>query len=435
MKYKFDALAGAEIVCSLAAIGNYLLPFHSASIMGETISESIARYYYDQHASSVVVVWSLVLGLNLLLKLRWRTAWYSFFPCAFLAAIPAIMGFQGIGEESLGIFGATMKIMPGIAAFLSCFLTLILIICPICEWATSISRKNNSGSNSAVSAGHSSAPIASEERGTQRKWLKPAAIVCGVGAIAVICIVLICGRHSAAEAAENYGLPQYIQVSDGSAWSILNLEGKVVADKEYASDCYLTNIYDGAYWVDEGGGWQLFNISNPGMPVSDHKWEQVTEFGSGTAAAGTGIDAIKLVDTKGDVIATLPDNIDRVNPFSSDGLAAFHDTKTDQWGYIDTKGKVVIPSTLWEGKQFNDGYVVFDKIYDTKGNATALPAGYAGMGDEVAHEGLLTCYINDKASIYDIKSGNVTPVEFATQLMSFRDGYAVFEVDGHFGRA
>ena len=132
-----------------------------------------------------------------------------------------------------------------------------------------------------------------------------------------------------------------VQMSKGDSWSIIDKDGKEVVKEEYPADASISSVYDGVYWVKQGDTYQLYSIDSPKKPLTDEEFAHVTEFEAGVAAVSNPNQQIRLINTKGKTVVTLPKNIKRCYKFTQWGYTAFKNTE-DKMGAIDTKGKIVV---------------------------------------------------------------------------------------------
>ena len=148
-----------------------------------------------------------------------------------------------------------------------------------------------------------------------------------------------CGKNST----KQWFLKDYlaVQLSKGEAWSIIDKNGKVVVEEEYPADARISSIYDGAFWVKQGDIYQLFSIDEPKKPVTDEEFSSVTDFEAGCAVVANPNQQIRIINTKGKTVATLPKTTKRCYKFTEWGYARFESTDKKQ-GIIDTKGNIVV---------------------------------------------------------------------------------------------
>lgn len=93
------------------------------------------------------------------------------------------------------------------------------------------------------------------------------------------------------------------------------------------------------------------------------KFDTLTEFSQGIAIAKLDGNWI-LIDTKGNKLATIKENISRAKQFAN-GFAQisisgekniFGSYQNEKWGFIDSKGKIIISPSFLEVKDFNNGF-------------------------------------------------------------------------------
>lgn len=140
-----------------------------------------------------------------------------------------------------------------------------------------------------------------------------------------------------------------------SLWGILNIDGHWIvpplfesADKAYSADLA---------WTKREGKWTL--TTHDGKTVTAQQFDDVEIFYEGLAAVKIG-DRYGFIDTTGTVVFTLEPEYYPMH--FSDGLALVLYTggSTNQWGYINKKGKWVIPPQFSDANHFHGGlaYVI-----------------------------------------------------------------------------
>lgn len=140
-------------------------------------------------------------------------------------------------------------------------------------------------------------------------------------------------------------------------WSIIDHNGNIVVNQEYASTDTISKIYEnGVYWVRSGEKIRLFSINSPKKAISEEEYDDVTDFACGRAFASKLGEPIILIDENGKHIKTLDRNIVEACAFS-DGLAAF-ESSNGLHGYLDKNGNVVIEAQYESAGAFHDGYAV-----------------------------------------------------------------------------
>lgn len=156
-----------------------------------------------------------------------------------------------------------------------------------------------------------------------------------------------------------------VQMSKGDNWSIIDKDGKVIADEEYSSDAYITEIHDGVFWVKQDGKYQLFSVSNPKKPVIDEEFTWATDFYCGRAAVSNPDEQIRLIDTKGKTVAKMTKDVKRVfwNYRYGYGVVV---TKDGKYGVLNTNGKVVLKAQFADIKGIFSDYLIVKKDEEDK---------------------------------------------------------------------
>lgn len=147
-----------------------------------------------------------------------------------------------------------------------------------------------------------------------------------------------------------------VQLSEGDSWSIIDKDGNVVVEEEYPADAIISIIHDGVYWVKSGGKYQLFSVDSPKKPVVDEEFDDAAAFfENDVTPVSIHNQPIRIINTNGKTVATLPKSIKQCFCFSKDGFARFVD-KNDKWGLIDTKGKIAVKPSYEILAPINDGH-------------------------------------------------------------------------------
>lgn len=159
-----------------------------------------------------------------------------------------------------------------------------------------------------------------------------------------------------------------VQMSKGDSWSIIDKDGKEVVVEEYPADATFSSVTDGAYWVKQDGTYQLFSINSPKQPLCDLEFSKVTAFYAGHAAVSTPNLPIRIINTKGQIVAALPKSIKKCSRFWNNGYAAI--TSTDgKMGIVDTKGRIVVdPKYSWISISEDDDYYMAQRDGDAANN-------------------------------------------------------------------
>lgn len=162
-------------------------------------------------------------------------------------------------------------------------------------------------------------------------------------------------------------LPEYfaVQMSKGDSWSIIDKDGKVVVKEEYPAEAEISDIYDGVFWVKQDDKYQLFSIENPKKPVIDEEFTSVTTFQGGRSAVANPNYPIRIINPKGETVATLSKDIESCMMFTDDGYALVrnHDYK---WGLINADGKEVLKTEYFSITILGEGEVLVTKNVDDK---------------------------------------------------------------------
>ena len=157
-----------------------------------------------------------------------------------------------------------------------------------------------------------------------------------------------------------------VQMSKDANWSIIDKNGNEVVKEEYPADAEVSLIQDGVYWVKTNGKCQLFSIDSPKKPITEEEFTSVTIFNAGFAAVSNPNQQIRIIDTKGKTVATLPASVKKCWSFSDEGFAVFMDSH-DKVGILDNRGTIAVPasySTMMV--EMNDGLTLAQKNKDDK---------------------------------------------------------------------
>lgn len=161
-----------------------------------------------------------------------------------------------------------------------------------------------------------------------------------------ICVVLMlvalssCKKESSSPWNWDY-LP--VQMSKDASWSIIDKDGNEVVKEEYPADAEVSLIRDGVYWVKTNGKCQLFSIDSPKKPLTEEEFTNVTLFNAGVAAVSNPNEMIRIINTKGKTVTTLPNAVKKCWMFSDEGYTVFQHT-SNKMGILDSKGEIVVPA-------------------------------------------------------------------------------------------
>lgn len=224
-------------------------------------------------------------------------------------------------------------------------------------------------------------------------------------------------------------------------WSIIDHNGNIVVNQEYASTDTISKIYEnGVYWVRSGEKTRLFSINSPKKAISEEEYDDVTDFACGRAFASKLGEPIILIGEDGKHIKTLDRNIVEACAFS-DGLAVFK-SSNGLHGYLDKNGDVVIEAQYDFAGAFHDGYAVtipslkeknYTQVIINKKNEISFSVKkemydlgfvyrdgkFVAIKNTTSNDPLITC-LNEKGDeVLKPMTG------YNSMADSFRDGFAV----------
>jgi len=159
-----------------------------------------------------------------------------------------------------------------------------------------------------------------------------------------------------------------VQLEEGDYWSIMDANGNIVVEKEYAPDNELSIPYGkGIYWVKANNKRTLYSVDSPKKPLTKEEYDDVTQFDNGRAFVSKSGEPIQMIGTDGDVIKTLDRSIKKVFMFS-DGMAKFVSLKANKpvYGFLDLDGDIAIDAQYDEASFFNEEYAVVKNEKDNK---------------------------------------------------------------------
>lgn len=165
--------------------------------------------------------------------------------------------------------------------------------------------------------------------------------------------VALCGCKSGVENLNHFE-HLAVKMEAGDDWSIIDAQGKLIAEEEYAADCDVSRIYNGTYWVKNKDGYNLYNVSDPKNPINDEPYEQATVFVNDRAFVAHAGKPIQLIAPDGSVVKDFGKGVSKVTVFSRDGYAVFQDAKTKLCGYLDRDGEVALPAKYLDTTPLTD---------------------------------------------------------------------------------
>lgn len=196
-----------------------------------------------------------------------------------------------------------------------------------------------------------------------------------------------------------------VQLDDEDAWSLVDFSGEIIAKNAF--DNSPSYVYNGTFVVKEEDGLYVHSISDPKKALNDEPFLQLTNFAAGHAFGvrpGTGI---LLVNTNGEVIKQLSDDIAVVYvpvPLGSVDILPYHDTD-EKMGYINASGDIAIKAK-WD---------------------TALPFS-EGLALVRNDNGRISCIDTDGEKVFSLREGEDTAMSL------FLNGWLAVNKDdrGHF---
>lgn len=238
-----------------------------------------------------------------------------------------------------------------------------------------------------------------------------------------------------------------VQEKAGKSWSIMDANGNIVVNEEYSDEDEISLVSaDGAYWVKshKSSKYNLFSVESPDKPLTDVDYDNVTRFFGDIAYASVLGEPIVVVNTSGEVVATLPREVRGVSYYSVDNDRACFEGKDGLYGFIDGDGEIVIEPKYTVAGYFNDGVAVVTadsldeaeegleySIIDTDGKVLGTIDAEKYEITGVYTEDLMPVQLKDdeEGLVYLDKKGQVA-IDLSRKYNSgapFIDGYAVVE--------
>ncbi|MBO4431102.1 MAG: WG repeat-containing protein [Bacteroidaceae bacterium] len=158
-----------------------------------------------------------------------------------------------------------------------------------------------------------------------------------------------------------------VQQTEGGSWSIIDSKGYLAVKDAYPADAVISSISNGIYWVCSGKHYRLYSVGHPDIPVIDETFVNATSFFQtdwATVSSGSGTP-LRIIDSRGNIHATLPQEISSCYGFSSDGYAVYRDEYLQE-GLIDHNGKIIVPAPNASIASFSEGVTLVQKDYNDK---------------------------------------------------------------------
>lgn len=236
---------------------------------------------------------------------------------------------------------------------------------------------------------------------------------------------------------------QYIAVQEkaGKSWSIMDADGNIVVSEEYSSDDEVSIVSpDGAYWVQshKSGKYSLFSVDSPDKPLTD-AYDQVTRFFGEIAYAANNGEQIVVINTSGEVIATLPKEVKTVSSYSADNDRAAFVSQDGKYGYLNGEGEVVLKAEYTVAYDFHQGLAIVSKdsiedefvylVIDTEGNVKCdIDTEKYDLVSFYYSEGLIPVIDKDKEGVVFLNEDGEVVEDYSrkyTIAAGFIDGYCV----------
>lgn len=230
-------------------------------------------------------------------------------------------------------------------------------------------------------------------------------------------------------------LPAVIVQKDGEKWGFIDETGNFVISPEYDAvrDFSSKGVAIAAGGIAKDGTYSVWFLDTAGKKILGPYQAYLPRFSDGYAVFTETGKGGKVVDEAGKLIfASKYPLLDY-----SEGLLRFsvsNTTGNTLYGYMNLKGKVVIPAIYTYTEAFKDGKAVVAKaggnysVIDTQGNVLESSKGYPSF--PVLTDGMIAFY--DKASEkygYKREDGTIAIRAGFSEAGSFRDGYAVVTVE------
>lgn len=195
-----------------------------------------------------------------------------------------------------------------------------------------------------------------------------------------------------------------VQVDNSQMWSLLDVKsGELKFSDEFFAPA--SNVVNGAFFVEnDDQTFDLYTLEDTKNKLNRDSYTYISNFNpEGYAIVRVADQPWQIVNTKGEVVATVDKTFNFLGGFSTEGLAPFANGDM-KIGYINTKGETVIKAKYDNATYFIDGIAFVCNV------ATDAPLDWLAIDPQ-------------GQTVFKIKSGqyeNVTP---------FQNGYA-FAIEG-----
>lgn len=258
----------------------------------------------------------------------------------------------------------------------------------------------------------------------------------------IVCICIIttmfifnsCGKSNGEEDASMHREYLAVRPSNGSNWNIIDKNGLVVVETDFRTDASsISNVFDDVYWVRfSNGRRQLFNVNQPNQPLLDEEAADVADFVyCGYTFVATRNQTIRIINTKGETVAILPESIKECRSFNKDGYALIKD-ETGKFGVVNTNGKIVIEPTYTNLTPLGEGIFLAElyQFLDTQGNVLGEIDHQRYMVTNLGMEkGKMIVHniSNSQCCVINQKGEEKFTLPMAVDASPYRSGYATFK--------
>lgn len=226
-------------------------------------------------------------------------------------------------------------------------------------------------------------------------------------------------------------------VKSNGKYGVIDMKGKEIIP------CTHERIYDCSdgmflfYTKDENYNYWYGFLDKTGKVAIEPQYKDAEGFSDGLAlvkkdAKDSWVDDHAFINKKGEIVVDFK-TYTRMKSFS-DGLAAVNIDNDDKdvWGYINTKGEVVIAPTYDYTYPFSDGVAIVGKndkefLIDKKGEVAFIPGKDMEFLEETFSEGLMPVAkgnsLKAKCGFINTKGEEVLPFEY-DYAEGFIDGEA-----------
>lgn len=248
---------------------------------------------------------------------------------------------------------------------------------------------------------------------------------------------------------------QYASVledKDGE-WGFVNGKGEIVLGDEF-KNCP-SAVVNGFFSVSEDDGYSLykFDENKPEVLKDCENLKDLGYFSDGLCPIVRPKSKIEIINEDGEVKFTLEPikgkQIARCRDAFNEGMMAVCN-EDDQWGYVDTKGNVVVDPTYYRAASFSEGFAVVAKKKDKEDEVLFMVINKEGekvfqmKKDQepvrsLFKDGILIVKDGERFAYYDTK-GEITKLSskikdvksWSGRMISYRgsDGQGVIDLDG-----